>query len=281
MPKKQNIVWRATKAVASGTAKAGWWVLKNSGKGIYAGGSKIVTAIHEKRRESLLKKQPHYSTPPELSKFNSHNILRGDFNEAERRVLHDSLILLIFGKRGSGKSSLGFRILENIKSETGRNCAVLGVPSEVLPYWISSVDSLEALPNGSAVLVDEGAIAFSSRESMNTKNRELGKLMAIARHKDLSLIFITQNTGMLDKNILKLTDTLLIKEGSLLQLEMERPEIKKFYEKASQAFSSLEGDRKQYVYVIDSDFEGVVSAALPGFWNVSISKSRSNTSKDI
>lgn len=44
---------------------------------------------------------------------------------------------------------------------------------------------------------------------------------------------------MIDKNVLKLADMLFIKEGSLLQLEMERPEIKKFYEKAKNYFDKL------------------------------------------
>src|SRR3989344_9672343 len=128
-----------------------------------------------------------------------------------------SQIALIFGKRGSGKSTLGFRIMENAHALKERPCFVLGVKQSVLPSWISEVSDIEQTKNGGIVLVDEGAIAFSARQSMKKSNVELGKLLAVARHKDLTVLFITQNTGMIDKNVLNLTDIIIAKEGSLLQ----------------------------------------------------------------
>ena len=73
---------------------------------------------------------------------------------------------------------------------------------------------MEDAKNGGVVLVDEGAVEFSSRKSMSKANKELGSLLAIARHKDLSLILVTQNTGMLDKNVMNLCDSIILKEGS-------------------------------------------------------------------
>ena len=66
---------------------------------------------------------------------------------------------------------------------------------------------------------------------MSKQNKELADLLAIARHKDLTLILVTQNTGMIDKNVLNLTDAVLVKEGSLLQQKMERSVMKEFYER--------------------------------------------------
>jgi hypothetical protein len=272
--KKGNLFWRATKATATGLGKGSWWVAKTLGKGIAAGGRAVGKKVKEKKEKKVLEKQPHYKIPSKFALLGVVTEVSGSFAEAEQRLLQESLIVLVFGKRGAGKSALGFRLLENIHAKTSRACYVLGVSQTVLPQWIKSVEDIDTVDNGGVVLVDEGAITFSSRESMGAKNRELGKLMAIARHKDLTLFFITQNTGMLDKNVLKLADTLLIKEGSLLQLEMERPEIKKFYEKSSVAFKQLSGERKKYVYVVDSDFEGVLEVGLPSFWSTKVSKSR-------
>lgn len=263
-----------------------WLIIKYASIGIWklvslARGKKSKTGEKgEKGSNDKSEKKKGKRRSPALNKkaeFNPFDIVKtisGDYNTTHERMLKDSLITIVFGKRGSGKSALGFKILENIHSKSGRPCSVLGVSESVMPSWIDSIDDVESAENGSVVLVDEGAVAFSSRESMRSGNKELGKLLAIARHKNLSIVFITQNTGMIDKNVLKLADILMIKEGSLLQLEMERPEMKKFYEKATSAFAGLEGEKKKYVYVIDSDFEGVISHALPSFWSESISKNQ-------
>ncbi len=206
--------------------------------------------------------------------FGVPKVIKGEYKKFDEKIMNDSLIVLIFGKRGSGKSSLGFKCLENISSKTGRKCFALGVSPSKLPSWIGSVRNVENAPEGAIVLIDEGAISFGARDSMSAKNKELTKVMAVARHKDLSLIFVTQNTGFIDKNILALTDTLMIKEGSLLQIEMERPEVRKFYEKSEEQLKHMKGNKKKFVYVMDSDFEGIISYNLPSFWSDKLSKNK-------
>lgn len=232
----------------------------------------------EKARENAKKKKlmksETYNLLPQFRDFNIIEEISGNYVYTEKRIFEDSLILLIFGKRGSGKSGLGFRLLENIHSKTKRKCYALGIEQKLMPKWISNVDDIEKVPNGGVVLVDEGAVSFGARNSMSAKNKALIEILSIARHKNLSLIFVTQNTGLLDKNILALTDSLLIKEGSLLQMEMERPEVKKFYEKANKSLKALEGDRRSYFYLIDSDFEGTLSYNLPSFWTNNLSKNQ-------
>jgi hypothetical protein len=123
--------------------------------------------------------------------------------------------------------------------------------------------------------VDEGALTYSSRDSMSSTNKELGKLLAVARHKDISLVLVTQNTGMIDKNVLNLCDTIMLKEGSLLQKSMERTAMKELYQKAEDAFAALtKEERLSHVYVIDSDFEGMLLYTMPSFWSTEISKNR-------
>ena len=262
--------------------KKGEWIIWKVIRGIFKGIAVLFGLFKRKAQESKEKSKiaesPAYKMPAEFDKFSVREKVSGNFGVFENRLYEDSLIVLIFGKRGSGKTALGFKILENAYNKTKRKCFVLDVPREVLPSWINSVNDVEEVPSGGIVLVDEGALNFSSRESMSKTNKEISKIMAIARHKDLTLLFITQNTGMIDRNILKLSDTLIVKEGSLLQLEMERNEIKKFYAKSKKYFDKFKGDRRKYAYVIDSDFEGVIEHALPSFWSARISKSRANSS---
>ncbi|MEM4271786.1 MAG: zonular occludens toxin domain-containing protein [Candidatus Pacearchaeota archaeon] len=286
--KKSPLLFRIIKYVISGILMIIWFILS----GIIWVIWKIISLIFKSAKKAIKESAKEGSENKEISKtkkrrkgfiankkamFEPFVVLdkvSGDYALSERRLHNDSIIALIFGKRGSGKSALGFRLLENIANKTNRKCFVLGVDEESMPEWINSIEKIEDAPSGSVVLVDEGAISFSSRESMSKANKNLAGILAIARHKNLTVLFITQNTGMLDKNVLKLSDMLLVKQGSLLQLEMERPEIRKFYEKAESLFNKLKGDKRQYVYVIDSDFEGAISHSLPSFWTENLSKNQ-------
>lgn len=268
--KRSGFMWRALFAVFRGL----WWLIKNLFVGLYRLIALIFRRVKKAKWERIIEKRKNSGPQAEFAEAEVKSTVSGNYDTFSKRLDTESLVVLVFGKRGSGKTALGFRILENVHAKTGRKCAALGIAQEILPGWVDALESLDDAAKGSVVLVDEGALAFSSRESMSKGNKSLGKLLAVARHKDLSLIFATQNTGMVDKYVLSLADTLIIKRGSLLQQEMERPQIKKFYDKAEKAFAGLSGDVKKYAYVIDADFEGVVSVTLPSFWSERVSKSR-------
>jgi hypothetical protein len=197
---------------------------------------------------------------------------KGDYKDFYRRLLKGSNILLIAGKRGSGKTALGMKFLELFKKTTKRKLFAMGFEHAKLPLGIRKADDIENISNNSFVLIDEGAVTFGSRDSMKTSNKQLGKIMAIARHKNLSLILIAQNSAMIDLNVLRLADTIILKEPSLLQAQFERKAIKDMYVKVSSYFKSLE-DRKSHFYVMDDEFEGVLRFSLPDFWSEEISKS--------
>lgn len=197
---------------------------------------------------------------------------KGDYQDFYRRLLRGSNILLIAGKRGSGKTALGMKFLELFRKTTKRKLFAMGFESEDLPSGIRKAGTIESIANDSIVLIDEGAVTFGSRDSMKTSNKQLGKIMAIARHKNLSLILIAQNSAMIDLNVLRLADTILLKEPSLLQAQFERKAIKDMYVKVSAYFKALE-DKKSHFYIMDDEFEGVLKFSLPEFWSQEISNS--------
>jgi hypothetical protein len=240
----------------------------------------VTTTIHKiapkvaKQFKNTAKKGSN-KLEPSNEELTPLNMIQGSYDDFSRSLASRSSIILIFGKRGSGKSALGFRLLENIYAKTKRPCFVLGVDYKLLPAWISEIKEIENVKGNGIVLIDEGAIAFSSRESMKKGNVTLGKMLATARHKDLTLIFITQNTGMIDKNVLNLTDVVIGNEISLLQKQMERPALRQFIEKADAAFKNLANEERiNHCYIFSDDFEGLCSVTLPSFWSGRISKSR-------
>ena len=194
----------------------------------------------------------------------------GDIAEFESRISSQSTIGLILGARGSGKSALGMRILENMAAK-GRKVCAMGFDESSLPSWITSVEKVEEIPNGSFVLVDEGGILFSSRDSQSSGNKLLSSLLLVARHKDLSVLFISQNSANLEINSIRQADYLLMRKPSLLQKEFERKKIGKIYDGVD--FSSLPDGGKHSTYIYSDEFRGFAANGLPSFWSSRASKS--------
>lgn len=229
---------------------------------------KVYSAQHKVHKSSL-------NVPAVYNPIVAETTVKGSIDGFTQHLEKESRIIAIAGRRGSGKSGLGFRLMENINASVQRPCFVIGVKQAVLPMWITTIEDINQVENQGIVLVDEGAISFGARNSMSKKNKGLAELLAVARHKDLTLIFITQNTGMIDKNVLNLCDTIMLKEGSLLQEKMERSVMKDLYTTANKAIAqtALE-DRKSFFYVFDAEFEGLAKASLPSFWSISVSKNQ-------
>ncbi len=189
----------------------------------------------------------------------------------ENKILSSqSTIGLVVGARGSGKSALGMRLLENIVAKTDRKVCAMGFSESSIPGWIMCVSSVDEVPNGSFVLVDEGGISFSSRSSMSSANQLLSSLLFISRHKDISVLFITQNSANLELNAIRQADYLLLRKPSLLQRGLERKEIGRIYTKIGEKFGLPSAARWTYIY--SDEFTGFVSNALPSFWNAGVSK---------
>jgi len=206
-----------------------------------------------------------------VSNFNVQDSSRGNFEDFIKGFRDHSLIMLIIGRRGAGKTALGMKLVETA-AILNKKIYVIGFGNSSVPNWVKKADDLSEIPNNSLVLIDEAGISFSSRSSMKQSNKDLAELLSIAKHKNLSLIFITQNSAMLDLNVLRLCDILLFKEPSLLQTRFERKGLQDIFDKVGNSFSSIQ-DKKEHFYVISDDFEGLVKSGLPEFWNDSISKS--------
>lgn len=183
-----------------------------------------------------------------------------------------STIGIILGARGTGKSVIGMRILEDVKTKVKRPCAAMGFDKEKLPRWITAINDINEIENGSFVLIDEGGILFGSRNAMKDANKLLSELLLIARHKDLSILFITQNSANLEINAIRQADYLLLKPSSLLQRDFERKKIKEMYDEVDKHFEKYKG-KQGLTYLYSDGFRGFVTNGLPSFWSTELSKS--------
>lgn len=196
---------------------------------------------------------------------------KGDFTDFEKEIFNSSKIGIVLGARGSGKTAIGIKLLENAYAKTKRKCFAIGFPSREMPTWIHVVKDISEIENNSIVLIDEGGIMFSSRESMSKPNKLLSDLILISRHKSLSILFISQNSSNLEVNVLRQADFLIFKPSSLLQKDFERKIVQKIYDRIEDTFDKLKHEAG-VSYIYSNWFKGFVSNPLPSFWKESISK---------
>ena len=201
---------------------------------------------------------------------------KGKFNSFENAVMNtDSKIGIIVGARGSGKTAFGLSFMENLYSKKKKKIFALGFKKEEMPSWIEVIDDVSWIKNNSFILVDEGGILFSSRKAMSNANKLLSELILIARHKSISVLFISQNSSNIDVNALRQADYLVLKKPSLLQKNFERRIIRDIYDKIENGFERYK-NYKGLTYVYSDSFKGFVDNPLPSFWSIKISKSFSD-----
>ena len=197
---------------------------------------------------------------------------KGNFEKFQKKLYtNNSTIGLILGARGTGKSAIGMRILENFKTQSDKHIYCMGFKAAAIPNWITLVSHVDDIENGSVLLVDEGGIEFSSRKSMSDANTFLSDILLVARHKDLSVLFITQNSANLEINVIRQADYLVMKPSSLLQKDFERTKIKKVYESIEEEFEEMKG-MLGVTYIYADNYRGFVTNSLPSFWSEAASK---------
>jgi len=150
--------------------------------------------ISKRNKEDKIKKKRE-SIKEKYSSFKIIETIEGDYKRWFDKITKaESVIGIILGARGSGKSALGIKFLENIYAKNKKKCFAIGFKQEEFPSWINVVSNISEIENNSWVLIDEGGVLFSSRSSMSNANKMLSQLILIARHKSINILFISQNS---------------------------------------------------------------------------------------
>lgn len=239
-----------------------------AGKGVY----QLIKGAEDVRVSQKIKAQ-RKQLKAEYAEMRVLSALSGEFSQWEEQLLRkDSTIGIVLGARGSGKTAFSVKLLENIYAKKQQKMYAMGFAKKDMPSWVEVIEDISAIKNNATVLIDEGGVLFSSRKSMSKPNQVLSELILIARHKNLNILFISQNSSNLDVNILRQADFLVLKPTSLLQKDFERKKIRDIYKEASAHFEKHKDD-PGLSYIYANEFRGFVSNPLPSFWSRNLSKS--------
>lgn len=189
--------------------------------------------------------------------------------------LESGRVILILGKRGSGKSALAAKMAEYMMAIHKMPCFWTGLPQgarDLLPHWIRITDTPEKVPVGSFLVCDEAGLNYLSLLFNTSQNRFMRRLLMIARQRHISLVFACQNSRDIDWAIIRQADTIIFKELGLNQPESERTDVKAKAKRAVTAFKEIaKHSRVEFGYVCDADFEGMIRFSLPKFWSENLS----------
>jgi hypothetical protein len=216
------------------------------------------------KKPILLESQPAKPTPDPQT-LEAGNWLR--------LIPHPSIVVIL-GRRGSGKSVLGHRLFEHLRWTASPY--IIGLPEnakKLLPDWVGIAANLEDVPPKAVVLVDEAYLTYHARSSMAAEAKTLSKMINLSRQREQTLIFVSQEARQVDRNIVSSANVVIFKDLETLQLKFDRRELKEIATSAKQAFATITGDKRKwaYVYSPDTGFMGLMENSLPTYWTEKLS----------
>lgn len=245
-----------------------WSILKGMGLGIFWVFKKGTKKIEAKqKKDELIKKQNALQTIEPIVNITSDE--KG-FDEFQNDLHKDSLMIIILGRRGSGKSALAHSVAQQMATHQKKQIVTFNEPKQISN--LANYDDISKIPNDSIVILDEAGIHFSGRSSGAKQNKDMLNQLRISRHRGISTIVISQDSGSVDVGFLRLADYILMKRITQSMFDFERSAIQKRLKPGYEALNEKKGE-KEFFYVASDDFNGLCKNKLASYWSNKASKS--------
>jgi hypothetical protein len=121
-----------------------------------------------------------------------------------------------------------------------------------LPEWIGIKPELQEVPPDSIIMVDESYILYHALSSMTAQAKALSQMLNLSRQRSQTIIFVSQESSQIDRNILSAADVIIFKELGMLQTNFDRRELREITKEAERAFKTVKWDKKRWSYVYSS-----------------------------
>ena len=167
----------------------------------------------------------------------------------------EGAVVLILGKRESGKTVLAYRLAEFLERPT-----YVISPNQKPLSWMTEIklEDIDAIPPNSTLILDDIPLYLSSRDYNEATARNVERLIPVTRHRKIMLIFISQTSGFADRWTMD-ADAIFLKNSSILYQDIERPAVKKLIDKAKPYFEGQPDIwQKKHAYFLTDSFEGII-----------------------
>ena len=193
-------------------------------------------------------------------------------------IIQPASVNVIVGRKGTGKSCLGYYLADSLASRYSLCPVIAGFPVEkahLLPEsYVITANIEEALAmENSFILMDEGTLLVPAGHKLEDLMRSL---LSLSRQRNQLAVLIFHSSRDIGSRILRGIDTVIVKEPSQRQISQGAKDSWWFelLTEAKRKFNTIKGDKRKFAYVDseEPEFRGVLQNALPSFWNEEISK---------
>lgn len=191
-----------------------------------------------------------------------------------------STVNIILGRKGAGKSALGYFLLENIGRHYNLCPFVVNLPNTkemLLPssFAVTNLEQVKTIMN-SIILIDEGTTMLPAGRA---KLEEMIKgFQALSRQRNQVIIFIFHASSDVGSRILRGVDAVLLKEPSKRQIQHGSKDNwwHDLLLESKEKFKTLADigeDKRKYTYVDcdEPEFRALLPNSLCSFWSEELS----------
>jgi hypothetical protein len=185
---------------------------------------------------------------------------------------------LILGDTGEGKTVCGAAELEWF-NEQGVYCYMMD-KQKGYPKYVHNLSSnnINMKEENSVLFIDDAHNYFyAGLEEDQDDLKAIDLINRARRHGGKrSIIYNTQMSNALSRKLIGMTTFLIFKKSSPVQIEFERPEFQKMFQRANLA---LKDQPIEIGYVISSTYEGLINIDMPKWYTDELSETKEHYQK--
>jgi hypothetical protein len=217
---------------------------------------------------------------PLLGKALGENTITYNYEKIDfvlRTLTDHSVIGLVIGNRGMGKTAFMFWALEQAYIEYGKEVALINFPPvPSIPDYFHFCYDTNQIPSDCVAGYDETAVHASARRAMTKKSVDLTSAMVISRHKGFSMLALSQHSQLQDVNLLRLANLFVFKKPTWDDMQRKHNTTLDLLVEFVQAMTPRD---KTQALVTDLEEWYLLKTPLPTFWDDDISRSYSEVDR--